>query len=120
MPALIDMHVHFRDPGFEYKEDIVTGSQAAVAGGYTTCLCMGNTNPPTDNRTVIKYMIEKARNVGLIDLLPYGCVTINRAGEHIVEMGDLLDAGAVAFSDDGNPIMNSEVMRRALEYANTF
>ncbi len=120
MPALIDMHVHFRDPGFEYKEDIITGSQAAVAGGYTTCLCMGNTNPSADNRAIIKYMVEKARKVGLIDLFPYGCVTINREGEHIVEMGDILDAGAVAFSDDGSPIMNSEVMRRALEYANTF
>ena len=120
MPALIDMHVHFRDPGFEYKEDIISGSYAAVAGGYTTCLCMGNTNPSADNTTTIRYMIDKAEKLGLIDLLPYGCVTVNRAGEHIVEMGDMLDAGAVAFSDDGSPIMNSEVMRRALEYASTF
>jgi len=97
MPALIDMHVHFRDPGFEYKEDIISGSYAAVAGGYTTCLCMGNTNPAADNTTTIRYMIDKAEKIGLIDLLPYGCVTINRAGEHIVEMGDMLNAGAIAF-----------------------
>jgi dihydroorotase len=120
MPALIDMHAHFRDPGFEYKEDIITGSQAAVAGGYTTCLSMGNTNPPADNSTVIKYMIEKSNNCGLIDLLPYGCITQNRSGEHLVEMGDMLEVGAVAFSDDGNSVMNSDVMRRALEYAATF
>lgn len=120
MPALIDMHVHFRDPGFEYKEDIISGSYAAVAGGYTTCLCMGNTNPAADNSAVIKYMIDKSKRLNLIDLLPYGCVTMGRTGEKLVEMGDLLDAGAIAFSDDGNPIMNSEVMRKALEYANTF
>jgi dihydroorotase len=91
-----------------------------VAGGYTTCLCMGNTNPPADNSSVIKYMIDKSEKLGLIDLHPYGCATINRAGEQLVEMGDILDAGAIAFSDDGSPIMNSEGMRRALEYANTF
>jgi len=79
------------------KRTFISGSYAAVAGGYTTCLCMGNTNPAADNTTTIRYMIDKAEKIGLIDLLPYGCVTINRAGEHIVEMGDMLNAGAIAF-----------------------
>ncbi|MCB4205371.1 dihydroorotase [Deferribacterales bacterium Es71-Z0220] len=120
VPGLIDMHVHFRDPGLEYKEDIISGSQAAVAGGVTTCLPMANTKPVNDNSTITKYMIEKAKQCGLIDLYPIGAITKGMKGEELTEMGDMLEAGAVAFSDDGLPVMNSEVMRRALEYIKTF
>ena len=110
MPGLIDMHVHFRDPGQEYKDDIISGSQAAVAGGVTTCLCMANTNPVND----------KAKNCGLIDLLPIAAISKGLGGNEIVEMGDLIEAGAVAFSDDGLPVTSSSVMRAALEYSSMF
>lgn len=120
VPGLIDMHVHFRDPGYEYKEDIFSGSSAAVAGGVTTCLPMANTKPVNDNSSITKYMINKAKEYGLIDLFPVGAITKGLKGEELTEMGDMLEAGAIAFSDDGYPVMNSEVMRRALEYAKTF
>lgn len=120
VPGLIDMHVHFRDPGLEYKEDIISGSKAAVAGGVTTCLPMANTKPVNDNSAITRYMIDKARECGLIDLYPVGAITKGMKGEELTEMGDMLEAGAIAFSDDGLPVMNSEVMRRALEYIKTF
>lgn len=120
MPAFIDMHTHLRDPGYEYKEDIESASLAALAGGFTTCLSMANTEPPADNKTVIRYIIEKSKNLNLIDILPYGSVTVGRKGKQLVEMGILLLEGAVAFSDDGSCIMNAEVSRRAMEYAKTF
>ncbi|MGA1862801.1 dihydroorotase [Deferribacter thermophilus] len=120
VPGLIDMHVHFRDPGLEYKEDIKSGSEAAVAGGVTTCLPMANTKPVNDNSSITKYMVEKAKGIGLIDLYPVAAITKGMKGEELTEMGDTLEAGAIAFSDDGLPVMNSEVMRRALEYASQF
>jgi len=120
MPGLIDMHVHFRDPGQEYKDDIISGSQAAVAGGVTTCLCMANTNPVNDNASITRAMIEKAKNCGLIDLLPIAAISKGLGGNEIVEMGDLIEAGAVAFSDDGLPVTSSSVMRAALEYSSMF
>lgn len=120
VPGLIDMHVHFRDPGLEYKEDIISGSQAAVAGGVTTCLPMANTKPVNDNSAITRYMIDKAKECGLIDLYPVGAITKGMKGDELTEMGDMLEAGAIAFSDDGLPVMNSEVMRRALEYIKTF
>lgn len=120
VPGLIDMHVHFRDPGLEYKEDIFSGSKAAVAGGVTTCLPMANTKPVNDNSAITKYMIDKSKQCGLIDLYPVGAITKGMKGEELTEMGDMLEAGAIAFSDDGLPVMNSEVMRRALEYIKTF
>lgn len=120
MPGLIDMHVHFRDPGFEYKDDIFTGSQTAVAGGVTTCLPMANTNPVNDNATITRDMIKKANSYGLIDLLPIGAITQGFKGNRITEMGEMSEAGAVAFSDDGLPVSGSDVMRAALEYSKHF
>ncbi len=120
VPGLIDMHVHFRDPGFEYKEDVISGSEAAVAGGVTTCLPMANTNPINDNASITKAMIEKCKSRGLIDLLPIGAISKSFKSESLTEMGDMLEAGAVAFSDDGLPVSNSELMRRALEYTKGF
>jgi len=117
LPGLIDMHVHFRDPGFEYKEDIVSGSDAAAAGGVTTCFPMANTKPVNDNYSVTSYMVEKAREYGKIDLFPVGSITKNMKGEELAEMGEMKKAGAIAFSDDGLPVLSSEVMRRGLEYA---
>ncbi|MGH1600697.1 dihydroorotase [Campylobacter majalis] len=120
MPGLIDMHVHFRDPGQEYKDDIISGSRAAVAGGVTTCLPMANTTPVNDNASITRAMIQKANSVGLIDLLPIGAITKALKGNELVEMGDMLEAGAVAFSDDGLPVSSSSVMRAALEYSAGF
>ncbi|MDR0467315.1 MAG: dihydroorotase, partial [Campylobacteraceae bacterium] len=119
-PGLIDMHVHFRDPGFEYKDDVITGSESAVAGGVTTALPMANTNPVNDNASITKEMIKKANKRGLIDLLPIGAITKGFGGDRVVEMGDMLEAGVVAFSDDGLPVSNSAVMRAALEYSKYF
>lgn len=115
--GLIDMHVHFRDPGFEYKDDVITGSFCAVAGGVTTALPMANTNPVNDNASITKAMKQKADELGLIDLLPIGAITKSLKGEGLVEMGDMIEAGAVAFSDDGLPVSSSSVMRAALEYS---
>lgn len=120
MPGLIDMHVHFREPGFEYKEDINSGSKAAVAGGVTTCMPMANTKPVNDNAYITKQMIQKSREVGLIDLLPIGAISSGLKGDKLVEMGDMIEAGAVAFSDDGLPVCSSDVMRAALEYSAQF
>jgi dihydroorotase len=119
-PGLIDMHVHFRDPGQEYKEDVISGSEAAVAGGVTTCLPMANTNPINDTSFITRAMIEKAKLRGLIDLLPIGAITKGFKGKDLVEMGDMLQSGAIAFSDDGNPVLSSDMTRRALEYSKGF
>lgn len=120
VPGLIDMHVHFRDPGYEYKDDIITGSKSAVAGGVTTVMPMANTNPVNDNATITRDMIAKAKNCSLVDLLPIGAITKNLEGGGITEMGDMIEAGAVAFSDDGLPVSSSDVMRAALEYTKHF
>lgn len=120
MPGLIDMHVHFRDPGYEYKDDINSGSECAVAGGVTTALPMANTNPVNDNAAITRDMIQKAKKRGLIDLLPIGAISKSLKGEGITEMGDMISAGAVAFSDDGLPVSSSDVMRAALEYSKHF
>jgi len=119
-PGLIDMHVHFRDPGFEYKDDVITGSESAAAGGVTTALPMANTNPVNDNASITKAMIKKANKRALIDLLPIGAITQGFGGNKVVEMGDMIEAGAVAFSDDGLPVSSSAVMRAALEYSKYF
>lgn len=120
VPGLIDMHVHFRDPGYEYKDDINSGSEAAVAGGVTTVLPMANTNPVNDNAVITRDMIAKAKARGLVDLLPIGAISKQLKGQGITEMGDMLNAGAVAFSDDGLPVSSSDVMRAALEYTKHF
>lgn len=116
-PGLIDMHVHLRDPGLEYKEDIVTGTRAAAAGGFTSVACMPNTKPVNDSKSVTSYIIAKAASEGAVNVFPVGAVTQGSKGEHLAEMGDLKEAGCVAVSDDGRPVTNPELMRRALEYA---
>jgi len=119
-PGLIDMHVHLREPGQEWKEDIESGSRAAVAGGVTSMCCMPNTTPRLDHVGVLRQIIERARQVGLCDVHPIGAVSRNLDGKELTEMRELVSAGAVAFSDDGKPIWHSGVMRKALEYASTF
>ncbi|AAR34648.1 dihydroorotase [Geobacter sulfurreducens] len=116
-PGLIDMHVHLRDPGLEYKEDIVTGTRAAAAGGFTSVACMPNTKPVNDNKAVTSYIVAKAKAEGLVNVFPVGSITQGSKGDALAEMGDLKEAGCVAVSDDGRPVTSSELMRRALEYA---
>jgi dihydroorotase len=120
IPGLVDMHTHLRDPGFEYKETITTGSMAALKGGFTTICCMPNTNPVNDNVAVTEYILRKAAQQGTCMVYPIGAITKGQRGEEITEMGMLKDAGCVAFSDDGKPVMNSLIMRRALEYSKIF
>lgn len=116
-PGLIDMHVHLRDPGLEYKEDIATGSRAAAAGGFTSVACMPNTSPVIDSKAVASYIVNKAKSEALVNVFPVGCITKGGKGESLAEMGELKEAGCVAVSDDGKPVCSSELMRRALEYA---
>jgi dihydroorotase len=120
IPGLIDMHVHFREPGFEYKEDIYTGSLAAAAGGVTTTVCMANTRPVNDNPSVTGYIMKKVADTGLVRVLPAGAATKNMEGKELSEMGLMKNAGIIAVSDDGNPIESAAMMRRALQYASTF
>jgi dihydroorotase len=112
----MDMHVHLREPGFEHKETIITGSRAAAFGGFTAVACMPNTNPPIHTRDVVEFIIERAEKTP-VDVYPIACVSKNRAGESLAEMADLAAGGAVAFSDDGSPVQNSGLMRHALEYS---
>jgi len=116
-PGLIDMHVHLREPGQEYKEDIVSGTRAAVAGGFTSLCCMPNTKPVVDNAAVVEYILNRARTAGSCNVFPVGSITQGMGGECLAEMGELKEAGCVAVSDDGRPVKNAELMRRALEYA---
>jgi dihydroorotase len=117
IPGLIDMHVHLREPGHEYKETIATGGKAAVAGGFTALACMPNTSPPNDCRSVTEFILEMAERSALARVYPVAAITMGQKGERLTEFGDLREAGAVAVSDDGCSVANSEVMRRALEYA---
>lgn len=116
-PGLIDTHVHLRDPGQEYKEDIVSGTRAAAAGGFTSLICMPNTKPVIDNRCVVEYIIRKANEEGSANVFPCGNISAGSKGEVLTEMHDLADAGCVGFSDDGLPVISGEIMLRALEYA---
>jgi len=120
VPGLIDMHVHLREPGFEYKETIKTGTAAAIRGGFTTVCCMPNTYPVNDNASVTEFIIRKAALEGLCNVLPIGAITKNQEGNELVEMGTMRDEGCIAFSDDGLPVMNTVIMRRALEYSKAF
>ncbi|MGO9021522.1 MAG: dihydroorotase [Syntrophobacteraceae bacterium] len=120
VPGLIDMHVHLREPGEEYKETISSGTQAAVAGGFTSVACMPNTHPVNDCAAVTQYIIEKARDEGSCRVFPVGAISRGIEGKNISEYGELRSAGVAAVSDDGLPVMNSLLMRRALEYAKTF
>ncbi|HOO90561.1 MAG TPA: dihydroorotase [Syntrophales bacterium] len=119
-PGLIDMHTHLREPGFEYKETIRTGSEAAVAGGFTSIACMANTNPVNDTRSVTEFIHKQARLAALANVYPIAAISKGQEGKVLTEFGDLKDAGAVAFSDDGNPVTDSGLMRHALEYAFSF
>ncbi|OGW64544.1 MAG: dihydroorotase [Nitrospirae bacterium RIFCSPLOWO2_02_FULL_62_14] len=120
MPGFIDLHVHFREPGFEYKETIQSGTAAAVAGGFTSVCCMPNTSPVNDNQSITEFILEKARAAGNANVFPVGAITKGSEGKELAEIGDLRRAGCVAISDDGLPVMNSLVMRRAMEYAIAF
>lgn len=116
-PGFIDMHVHLREPGEEYKETIATGSLAAAAGGFTAVACMPNTNPVNDSRSVTEFILERARTANLVRVYPVAAISKGLKGESLTEFGDLKQAGAVALSDDGRPVRSSELMRRAIEYA---
>ena len=119
-PGLIDMHVHLRDPGYEYKEDIESGSKAAVKGGFTQICCMPNTNPIMDNKVVVSYVKHKAAEVNLCKVHPIGAITKGEKGEQLAEIGEMKKAGAVAISDDGVSVNNSRLMYLAMEYASGF
>ncbi|MBR2023041.1 MAG: dihydroorotase [Clostridia bacterium] len=119
-PGLIDMHVHLRDPGYEYKEDIESGSKAAVKGGFTQICCMPNTNPIMDNKVVVSYVKHKAQEVGLCKVHPIGAITKGEKGEQLAQIGEMKKAGAVAISDDGVSVSSSRLMRLAMEYASGF
>jgi dihydroorotase len=119
-PGLIDMHVHLREPGEEYKETIASGSMAAAAGGFTAVACMPNTTPINDSRFVTEFMLERARKANLVRVYPVAAISKGQKGESLTEFGELKQAGAVAVSDDGRPVTSSELMRRAIEYARFF
>ena len=119
-PGFIDLHCHLRQPGFEEKETIATGTRAAARGGFTTICCMPNTNPPLDNRAAIDYVKAAAAKEGVVRVLPIGCISKGRKGEELAEMGELASAGVIAYSDDGSPVRSSHLMRQALEYSRAF
>lgn len=119
-PGLIDVHVHLREPGYEHKETVMSGSQAAILGGFTSIAPMANTNPVNDNAMITRYILEKAREANLARVFPIGAVTKGQKGEELAEIGLMAKAGIRAISDDGMPVMNSALMRRAMEYATMF
>ena len=117
VPGLVDMHVHFREPGEEHKETIATGSAAAVAGGFTTVCCMPNTKPPLDDVAAIEFVLKRAEEVGLCRVLPIGAVSVRLKHEQLTEMAAMKEAGAIAFSDDGEPVQDSGFLRKVLAYS---
>ncbi len=119
-PGFVDLHVHLREPGQEYKEDIATGGRAAAAGGFTTICCMPNTSPVNDCRAVTDLIMGRAREASPVRVRPVGAISVGLRGESLAEIGEMQEAGIVAVSDDGRPVMNAELMRRALEWARTF
>jgi dihydroorotase len=119
-PGFIDVHVHLREPGYEYKETVRTGTRAAAAGGYTAVACMANTNPVNDNGAVTDYILAKAKVEGAVRVYPIGAVTRNLKGEELAELNELAEAGCVAFSDDGKCVLNAGLYRRAMEYTLPF
>jgi dihydroorotase len=119
-PGFIDMHVHLREPGFEHAETIESGSRAAAAGGFTSICCMPNTSPVNDNATVTSYIIERADRHAVVNVFPIGAITKGSAGEELAAIGSMKQAGVVAISDDGRPVMNARLMRRAMETARAF
>jgi dihydroorotase len=119
-PGFIDLHVHLREPGFEHAETIESGSRAAAAGGFTSICCMPNTKPVNDSVTVTSYIVERARRFAVVNVFPIGAITKGSQGEELAAIGGMKAAGAVAVSDDGRPVMNSRVMRRAMEFARSY
>jgi dihydroorotase len=119
-PGFIDIHVHLREPGYEYKETVATGTRAAAAGGFTAVCCMANTDPVNDNRSVTDYILARARSEGVVRVYPIGAVTRGLRGEELAELAELAEAGCVAFSDDGQPVMNAALYRHAMEYVLPF
>lgn len=117
MPGFVDAHCHLREPGFEYKEDIASGTKSAAAGGFTSIACMPNTEPAIDNAAVVNFIKMKAAAEGKVKVYPIGAITKGRKGKELTEMKELLDAGVIALSDDGDPVSDSRIMRLALEYA---
>ena len=120
VPGLVDMHVHFRDPGFEYKETIETGARAATHGGFTDVATMPNTDPVTDTGAEVRYQIDRARHAGLCHVRPIGALTVGEKGETLAEIGDMVMEGAVAFSDDGHGVQSAGMMRTCMEYVSQF
>lgn len=120
VPGLVDMHVHFRDPGFEYKETIESGARAAVHGGFTDVATMPNTDPVTDNGAEVRYQIDRARHAGFCHVRPIGALTVGEKGETLAEIGDMVMEGAVAFSDDGHGVQSAGMMRTCMEYVSQF
>jgi len=119
-PGFVDLHVHLREPGREDMETIATGTRAAARGGFTSVCCMANTAPVNDNQSVTDFIIDRARRDGAAHVFPIGAITKGQRGEELAEIGELIGAGCVAISDDGHPVMNAELMRRALEYSTLF
>lgn len=119
-PGFVDIHVHLREPGFEHKETIRTGCESAAAGGFTSIVCMPNTNPINDNASVTEYILLKARTEGIVNVFPIGAITKGEKGETLAQIGEMYEAGCVGISDDGMPVMNSKVMRHAMEYVKAF
>ena len=115
-PGFIDLHAHLREPGYEYKETIASGAQAAARGGFTTLCCMPNTDPPIDSESVVEFVLNRARDAGPVRILPIGCVTRGRKGKELADLEEMAAAGAVAFSDDGDPVQDANLMRMALAY----
>ena len=120
VPGLIDLHCHLREPGYEYKETVATGTAAAVAGGFTAVACMANTNPANDSAAVTRFIIERATEAGLARVYPIGALSVGLAGERLAEIGEMRGAGIVAVSDDGKPVADAGLMRHALEYCAMF
>jgi len=116
-PGFVDLHCHLRQPGFEEKETIATGTQAAAKGGFTTICCMPNTNPPLDNQTTVDYVKSTAATEGVVRVLPIGCISKGRKGQELAPMDELASAGVIGYSDDGDPAANSRLMRQALEHS---
>ncbi|MCY3985860.1 MAG: dihydroorotase [Candidatus Dadabacteria bacterium] len=119
-PGFVDIHVHLREPGYEHKETIKTGCLAAAAGGFTSIVCMPNTNPINDNASVSEYILLKARTEGIVNVFPIGAITKGEKGEELADIGEMCEAGCVAISDDGMPVVDSGLMRKAMEYVKPF
>jgi len=120
LPGLIDMHVHLREPGYEYKETVATGALSAVAGGVTSLACMANTNPVNDSAAVTRFILDRARDAGLARVYPIGALSVGLRGQQLAEIGEMREAGIIAVSDDGMPVADGALMSRALEYSSMF